>query len=265
MIVKLQHINRIYYTSLCILLCVTLLTGCKKTTQQEESSPVLTAQQIMDKAIDQMGGDLLQSSHIQFKFRDYYYLASRHKGLRVLERCVDADCSIQQDRVDEYGNFKRFRESVEVPLPDSIKTRYTNSVNSVHYFSVLPYGLNDGAVNKTLIDEHTVKAEPYYRIKVTFAQEGGGEDFQDEYMYWIHTVDYTVDYLAYNYQVDGGGTRFREAYNRRTVNGVAFADYRNYKAATKFPSLTALDSLFETEQLSLLSTIDLEKVQVTPN
>ena len=221
-------------------------------------------QEIIDNAISHSGGATISNASIKFKFRDYYYRAERQNGERTLERCTDKNCLQQRDVLQANGDFMRFRESESVLVPDSMKQRYANSVNSVHYFSVLPYGLNDPAVSKELIDIHEVKGQSYYRIKVTFAEEGGGEDFQDQYMYWIATDDYSVDYIAYNYQVDEGGTRFREAYNERIVNGVRFVDYRNYKPEEQFPPLTDLDAQFENNKLKLLSTIETENPEVYP-
>lgn len=240
---------------LLVFLILITLGSC---TPQEPS-----AQDIVDKAIAASGGEMISNASIHFKFRDLYYKATRHDGFQVLERCTDAECQMQQDIIKDDGEFIRFRESAPTKLPDSMKNRYANSVNSVHYFSVLPYGLNDPAVNKKLIDETTVSGEPYYRIKVTFSKDGGGEDFQDEYMYWIHRENYNVNYLAYNYRTAEGGTRFREAYNERNINGIRFVDYRNYKPEEQFPPLTSLDSLFENKKLDLLSKIELENITVT--
>ncbi|TVZ50935.1 DUF6503 family protein [Dokdonia sp. Hel_I_53] len=236
----------------CILL---LLQSCTK-----ES---FTAQDIVDKAIVAAGGDIISNSKIHFKFRDYYYTATRANGIRTLERCTDKECLVQQDIIKKDGKFVRFRESVPLNIPDSTLKSYSNSINSVHYFSVLPYGLNDPAVQKTLISPSIIKGEPYYRIKVTFSQEGGGVDFEDEYMYWIHKHTYHVDYLAYNYQVNEGGTRFREAYNERFFNGIRFVDYNNFKPKTQYPPLESLDSLFESKKLDLLSKIELKNITVT--
>lgn len=243
--------HRLFYIAFLLLLA----TSC--------TTPAPTAQEIVDKAIAASGGEVIANSSIHFKFRKYYYRATRKDGLRTLERCTDAACQVQQDVIKNNGEFVRFRESAPTTLPDSMKNRYANSVNSVHYFSVLPYGLNDPAVRKSLVDESVVKGEPYYRIKVTFAQEGGGEDFQDEYMYWIHKNRYTVDYLAYNYQTSEGGTRFREAYNERIINGIRFVDYRNYKPEEQYPPLQTLDALYENNNLDLLSIIELEDVEVS--
>lgn len=221
-----------------------------------------TAQEIVDNAIATAGGSIIENSTIHFKFRDYYYNATRANGSTTLDRCTDPECLLQQDKIKENGEFVRFRESAPVTVPDSMAPRYSNSVNSVHYFSVLPYGLNAPAVHKELITPTVINGKPYYRIKVTFSEEGGGDDFEDEYMYWINKESYHVDYIAYNYQVDEGGTRFREAYNERIVNGVRFVDYRNYKPEEQYPPLTDLIDLFENKKLKLLSKIELEGISV---
>lgn len=222
-----------------------------------------TADEIINKAIETAGGDVLNKADISFKFRDYYYKAHRDGGKYSLERCTDENCEQVHDILTNDG-FKRLEEGAQVNLPDSLKNRYSSSVNSVHYFAALPYGLNSAAVTKTLVGEGEVEGEEYYKIKVTFAEDGGGEDFQDEYMYWINKASYTVDYLAYNYQVNEGGTRFREAYNVRTIDGIRFVDYNNYKPEETFPALESLDSLFVNDKLELLSKIELENVEVTP-
>ncbi len=237
--------------------------SCNTLVNDATSTTPLTAQKAVNKALEHTGSGLLNNSLLQFKFRDYYYRAIRKDIGTTYERCLDKDCKEQRDLLDIDGTFKRFRENVPIPIPDSMQSRFAASVNSVHYFSVLPFGLNAPAVEKKLIDENTVGGKTYYRVQVTFKQEGGGEDFQDVYLYWIHKDTYEVDYLAYNYQVDGGGTRFREAYNKREINGVTFADYRNYKSDTKFPPLTQLDSLFDQNKLKLLSKIEIEEIELT--
>jgi hypothetical protein len=58
--------------------------------------------------------------------------------------------------------------------------------NSVIYFATLPYKLQDASVTKTFVEEATIKGKRYWSYKVTFGQDGGGKDFDDEYMYWIN-------------------------------------------------------------------------------
>jgi len=153
-------------------------------------------------------------------------------------------------------------EEFVIPV-DSMVTKYTASVNSVHYFSVLPYGLNDNAVIRTLLEDERINDTDYYKVKVTFTQDGGGEDYEDVFVYWLNKESFKLDYLAYSYNEDDGvGMRFREAYNERYVNGLRFVDYNNYKAEDTKINLTKLGKAFENNQLKLLSKIELENVKV---
>jgi hypothetical protein len=151
---------------------------------------------------------------------------------------------------------------VPVALPESDALAAEGAVNSVVYFALLPYALADAAVQPRLVGADTLSGEPYDLVEVTFRPEGGGRDYQDRFVYWIHHERSTVDYLAYSYEVSGGGARFRAAYNPRTVGGVRFADYRNYAAEPLEPPLEAMGRLFEADSLDLLSEIVLDDVRV---
>ena len=149
-------------------------------------------------------------------------------------------------------------------MPDSLANIYSNSINSVHYFAYLPYGLNDPAVNKEFLGEMAIKGKDYYKVKVTFDQENGGDDFDDVYIYWFNKETFKPEYLAYEFHVNGGGLRFREAYNERYVNGIRFVDYNNYKSVSDSQSIYEIDSLFNKGELELLSKIELKDVVVSP-
>jgi hypothetical protein len=180
---------------------------------------------------------------------------------------------MSRTRIDSMGNkttsevsnigFKFTENGEEKKLTDSIANLYTNSVNSVHYFVQIPFGLNDPAVRKELIAEDSIQGKLYYEIQVDFQQEGGGEDYKDEYMYWVNKEDFTIDYFAYSYETNQGGIRFREAINPRTIEEIRFVDYKNYapKEGTS-PKLQDLDELFEEGKLDLFSTIENENIQV---
>jgi hypothetical protein len=162
------------------------------------------------------------------------------------------------------NGFKRFINGELIKVADSMVPRYSASVNSVHYFSVLPFGLNDAAVNKEYLGAIELNGNNYHKIKVHFNEEGGGEDFEDVFVYWVDKESFKVDYIAYSYEEGRGlGLRFRRAYNERYVNGVRFVDYENYKPETVAnTSLYDLDKLFIDGELKLLSKIENENIKV---
>ncbi|WP_235016242.1 DUF6503 family protein [Aquimarina sp. AU474] len=224
----------------------------------------MSVQDIVNKTIEKAGGVKYDNAMIHFTFRGKQYQSTRNKGAYQLERYIKASDGLIHDVVSNIG-LERTIESCTVKVVDSMVTKISDGVNSVHYFAGLPYGLNAAAVQKELVGESLIKGVSYYKIKVTFKQEGGGTDFEDEFLYWIHKKEYTVDYLAYKYAVDEGGIRFREAYNPRIVNGIRFVDYNNYKTDDLTLPLFDLDGLFEKGKLKLLSKIELENIFVHTN
>ena len=206
------------------------------------------------------GGELYTCSNIDFVFRDRIYSLEYNNSRKILKRAFEKDSS---NVLDIRGNssFERIVDDQPVAVPDSMARKYANSINSVHYFAYLPYGLNDPAVNKKLIGERTIKDQDYYIIEITFDQENGGDDFEDVYIYWINKTSYKPDYLAYEFHVDGGGMRFREAYNERYIEGIRFVDYSNYKPVD-LVSIYDIDQLYQENKLELLSKIELEEIRV---
>jgi hypothetical protein len=239
---------------LCLLALTALATpGCNR---QPE------AQQIVDRAQAAHGSEKLDQATVSFVFRDRIYRAERKDGRFTYYR-IFTDSTGQVQDVLTNDSFTRTVNGQEVALTETQKNNFTASVNSVIYFAYLPHFLDDPAVRKEYVGEAVVNGEPYHKVRVTFAEEGGGEDFEDVFVYWFHQQRHTLDYLAYSYQEeDGLSTRFREAVNPREVNGVRFQDYVNYKTDSMQVPLEQYDRLFSNGHLTELSQIALEKVQV---
>lgn len=238
-----------------IFLAIFLVLGCQK---KKEG---LTAKEVINKTIENAGGEKYLESTIDFEFRGKTYRSIRNDGEFQLERQFIDSTGKFKDVFNNTG-FQRFRNDTIEIIPDSMATRYISSLNSVHYFVHLPYGLNDRAVNNELAGEAIIKGEPYYQLKVTFQQDGGGADHHDEFMYWIHKEKYTIDYFAYKFLVNDGGIRFREAFNPRIIEGIRFVDYYNYTTDDLNTDLSTLDELYEMGELKMLSTIETEILNV---
>ena len=233
-----------------IFMLTMLMFSCKKELKD--------ASVIVEKSIEVSGGNLIKNSNIEFDFRDKHYFAKRSSSGFTLARVSDSVVDLLSNK-----GFERVINDRVVKLSDSMIPKYSASVNSVHYFSVLRYGLDGDAVNKSYLGTSKLANKEYYKIKVSFSEEGGGEDFEDVFIYWINTETFKVDYLAYSYNEDDGlGLRFREAYNERYIKGIRFVDYNNYKPTNDDVSLENIDNLFETGALSLLSKIELKNIVV---
>ena len=219
------------------------------------------AESIVNQSIEAHGGDLYKSSEISFTFRERQYKIFKSPNAYRYTRAFTDEGEKIVDVLNKSG-FSREVNGKKVALPEEDKLAYTNSVNSVAYFAFLPYGLNDAAVIKKSLGSEIIEGKDYHLIKVTFTKEGGGEDFEDEFLYWINKETYLVDYLAYSYHTDGGGLRFRKAINTHEVSGLFLQDYENYKPEDESISVEDLSELFKNGKLILLSEILLEDIQV---
>ena len=228
---------------------------------KEQGTRPLTAQQIVDKSIEVCGGDNYSASDITFDFRDKTYALEILDGKRIMRRITTTDTIVVIDERTS-NDFKRYVNDSLVVVHDTMAVKYSNSINSVHYFTYLPYGLNDPAVNKELLGKVNIKDKGYYKLKVTFDEEGGGDDFDDTYVYWFNIETMKPDYLAYEFHVDGGGMRFREAFNERYIDGIRFVDYNNYKTKDSSVPIFKIDSLYQVGSLELLSKIEIRNINL---
>jgi hypothetical protein len=245
--------DRRAYALIACAIAATLL-GCRSSTDSRD---------IIASAIRHQGGPLLDRMELSFELRDRRYRVLRDDGLFRYERYY-ADSTGEIHDVVNNDDLYRELNGERVNL-DSARSRSVYSgVNSTVYFALIPQPLGDAAVRSRYLGSAQIDGHDYHEIEVTFVQDGGGLDYQDRFVYWIRTDPPVVDYLAYYYYTDGGGSRFRKAVNQRRVGGVLFADYENYSAPRPpdFTGIESYDTLFLQDSLSLVSEINLENISV---
>ena len=218
------------------------------------------AQSIIDKAIEAHGGDAYDNLAVSFKFRDKDYTVKLDKGSYEYSRSYKDSSGMIKDVLTNDG-FERKVDGFLTTLSEKDIRKHSNAINSVCYFALLPKGLNDPAVKKTMIGLNKIAGQKYHVVQVSFDQEGGGDDFEDKYVYWINQKTFTIDYLAYSFHVNGGGVRFRSAMDPVVVDGVRFQNYVNYKHEDKTTTLDSLPFYFVQDQLIKLSEILTEDVK----
>lgn len=232
-----------------------VILGCSKNT----SDP----QQIIDQAMSAAGSSALENAKVEFEFRGRDYGIERRGGNYEMVRLWKDSVGIIRDEVTN-GGFVREINGTKVEVADSMASKYTNSINSVFYFALLPFRLNDEAVQKKYVGEEEINGGHFDKVEITFLEEGGGKDHEDVFIYWVNKENSFIDYLAYSYETDGGGMRFRKAINPRTVNGVRIVDYINYKPQAEV-KLTDMAKLYVQDELSELSRIELDQIIVELN
>ena len=234
------------------LLCIFLL-GCSSEYSKEKL--------IIEKSVQVYGWNQKEFS-IVFDFRDYKYKLTRKPNFFSYQRSILREGVLIKDVMTSNTKLKRYLDEIPLKLSDSLTDIYSNSLNSVMYFFQLPRPLNDPAVIVNYNGEKAISNKVYWTLKVKFQEKDGGKDFQDEFRYWIDPKSGYIDYLAYSYLTDGGGTRFRKAKNIRENNGFIFQDYTNFRPVKKFTPLDSLPILYEKGKLILVSEIENKNIKV---
>lgn len=237
---------------LSLLLSLFFFMGCSSWSKE---------QRIIDQVIEAHGGKQYEKTRISFDFRERHYQILKAPARFEYSREFTDSTGLVLDVLNNDG-LVRTVNGREVSVTEERQQAYANSVNSVAYFAFLPYGLNDPAARKQWKGKTELEGQSYDIIEVTFHEEGGGEDFEDEFLYWINRESHRMDYLAYSYHTEGGGVRFRKAINPRMINGILMQDYENYKPQEKHVSLEHMEKLYQAGQLELLSEIILENVEI---
>lgn len=222
------------------------------------------ADKIIDNAIAAHGGDRFSTSEIEFDFRNIHYTIYKTADKFEYIREFSDSLGMVKDVLNNSG-FVRTIDGIVIDTLSQVNIgKYSRSVNSVAYFAYLPYGLNDAASIKSSLGKTQLNGKTYDLIKVTFAKDGGGDDFDDEFLYWINQDSHFVDFMAYSYHTDGGGVRLREVSKAQEVDGMRFQNYLNFKPADEKISVEAMQQLYEAGELELLSEINLENIEVKP-
>ncbi|NNF03281.1 MAG: hypothetical protein HKN17_02340 [Rhodothermales bacterium] len=222
-------------------------------------------QSVIDRSIDRHGGDVINRARIEFDFRDYHFVLDRNDGMFSYERTyTDSTGRRHEEIINNDGIFKNI-DGESVRVDSLLHKKIGDDVNSVAYFTLLPIPLNDDAVIKEDLGSVDMNGEPYRKIGITFRPEGGGRDYQDRFLVWIHENAHTMDYFAYYYFTDETGSRFRVADSVHSVGGARLTDYLNltYDGLTA-RTIDRYDELWNADSLRLVSEVRIENVTVYP-
>jgi len=230
------------------------------------------ALELVERVRERHGVHVLDNAEVTFSFRGTPFTVRRDGSKFRYARTVTDDAGRQLEEVVDNTGVHRFVDGAEVELDEAEAGRLMTAVNSVAYFALLPYSLTDSAVRVRALGPDSVGGQAYDRLEATFAQEGGGTDWDDRYVYWLRQPDAIMDYLAYSYAVTPGdtsrnetGTRFREVLGTQDVAGVRFQNYRNLTADSIGPrDLERFGELYDAGQTWTISDIILDSIRVQP-
>lgn len=224
---------------------------------------------LLERARAAHGSAALDRAEVRFQFRGVPFVLRRDGGrFRYARTVVDSLGRSVEEVVDNDGAH-RFVGGAEVPLDDREAARLATAVNSVAYFAILPAPLTDAAVRARSLGAGRVGGEPFDRVEVTFARDGGGADWDDRYVYWLRP-DGRIAYYAYTYEPSPSdtsrtetGTRFRALVSERRVGGVLFQNWRNL-TADSVGALERFPEAYGAGRTVGVSEVALDSIRVRP-
>lgn len=245
----------------CVLFAVAFASCDSVPTSAEAVEEVSEVQRIVNESIAFHGGDILVNAKVSFRFRDRDYTVERSGG-EFVYTSSHRDSAGVHVRALTNGGYTETLDGNLLPMSAKDSLARAGTVNSVVYFALLPLFLNDPAVYKELQGVDTLDGKAYHRVQVTFDPAGGGEDHDDVYLYWFHVDSSRMDFIAYSFHVNEGGSRLRRAVNTRRINGVIFQDYENYRGPAP-DSLAYIASMYSEGSLDMISTVALTNIAVS--
>lgn len=197
------------------------------------------------------GGDNYKNLAIGFDFRNFNIQIILDNTNFYYSRISKDSLNNEIKDVLNQDKFERFKNGKTMKLNTKDFEKYKEGTNSVAYFALLPYKLQDQAVISEYLGSTQINGVLLDKVKIKFKTEGGGKDHDDVFCYWFNTKTHTLDYLAY----DNGGPRFRKALNRQKAGGVIFQDYENYEILDTNIPTSEYDTAFLSGKAKLLSKI----------
>lgn len=218
------------------------------------------ARSIIDQSIEAHGGDAYRNKRIEFDFRQFHLILEHQNGRYRYVRTHRDSANVFIEEVLTNDSFSRSQDGKLQTLDTAQTGKYSRAVNSIAYFVLLPQKLADPAVLADYVGTSEIDGQSYQKVRIRFQAEGGGKDHGDTFFYWFNQKTHTMDYLAYS----EGGPRFRKAINPKTIGGIRFQDYINYKGDEKdTTSVSTYDQRYVARQLPELSRIEQKNIRVT--
>lgn len=243
---------------LLILILMFTIGSCKNTSQEKEEHSQI---EIVNKTFQAHGRSTFDSHKITFTVGNTTYSQEQENGRAI------QSFSRYKDNIEHKGTYSggyieyfidgNLQEEGSYPAPMLEKSLY-----GFLYAANLPLSLATNDIRYRKLDEVEIRNKTYFTIQASNVEMPSKID--DQFILYINTEDFLVEYIALNHSLSGSMTQFRRLINTRKINDVIFQDYIIFTPRDKELPLSMLYKEYNSAQLKDHRTISFQNITVTP-
>ncbi len=239
------------------ILCLSLFVLCFACKEQVEINPRV----YLGNVSTQLGKDKMDRSLVTFDINDMEYVSMRAGNQYHFSMTRTLDTTTFKAQAFN-GGFD-YSENGILKNYGAQNIQLEKQLILLNRFMEIPQlFLNDNSAIITQKDEVIIDKKLYQVFHVKYNNLMPTDLISNYYLY-VHTKDLTIDFIGYDFEPAADRLFFREIFNRRTVEGIVFEDYRTFRTKTNDVVLDSLPQLFMKNQLDLTAAFTPENVKVT--
>ena len=241
-----------------ILILILTIGSCKNTSHEKEEQ---SQTEIVNKMLQAHGKSTFDSHKITFTVGNTTYTQEQENGRAI------QSFSRYKDNIEHKGTYNggyieyfidgNLQEEGSYPAPMLEKSLY-----GFLYAANLPLSLATNDIRYRKLDEVEIRNKTYFTIQASNVEMPSKID--DQFILYINTEDFLVEYIALNHSLSGSMTQFRRLIYTRKINDVIFQDYIIFTPRDKELPLSMLFKEYNSAQLKDHRTISFQNITVTP-
>lgn len=241
------------YFYILVLSCLSF--SCKQKAAVPQDNP----QEILTRAIQRHGGVAYYNNKISFAIEDTRYTSAfpNKRALYTMER----DYNDVNNKVLYDGGYLKYYKNDSLQKEDSFPYKIIErSLYGTLYGLSIPHILDSKEYSFNRLEDVTIRSKLYYTIKATSYDIL--EEKDNEIILYISQDDYTLEYLALDYNAIALQKQFRRFTNTRTIKDILFQDVMIFVSQDSTLTLDNYYTHFNNPKLKHTKTIELKDIQV---
>lgn len=200
-----------------------------------------------------------QNYHLSFSIDDTQYTSAypNDRALYTMQRSYE---NVKNKVIYDGGYITFFKNDSLQPEGSFPYQIIERSIYGLLYSLSIPHNLNSTSIALEQLEDVTIRSKPYYVLKAT------SQDLQEEkdntIILYASKKDYTLEYVALDYNALALQKQFRRLTNPRRINTLLFQDVTIFVATDSTLALKDYYTHYNNPQLKHTKTIELQNIEV---